>query len=219
MPNDKYTSLARKIADLMPEVGGDRQRGGWYDVMERLLQPGQQHHRFTWHDRKAWWQQEQGILAYLIMAGSLGDEPYHRLARESSAFYSAFFLDHDDGGIYFNVLANGIPYLVGTERLKGSHSMSGYHSFELCYLAQVYSNLLVNKEPMEFYFKPQPGGFKDNILRVSPDILPSGSVRLAQVWADGEEYKRFDPYKLTVNVPQSDEPVQIKVRIEPTTSG
>jgi hypothetical protein len=31
------------------------------------------------------------------------------LARESAAFYNAFFLDHDDGGVYFNVLANGIP--------------------------------------------------------------------------------------------------------------
>ena len=39
------------------------------------------------------------------------------------------------GAVYFNVLANGTPYLLGNERLKGSHSMSGYHSFELCYLA------------------------------------------------------------------------------------
>ena len=26
-------------------------------------------HRFAFHDRKAWWQQEQGILAYLILRG------------------------------------------------------------------------------------------------------------------------------------------------------
>jgi hypothetical protein len=70
------------------------------------------------------------------------------------------------------VLANGTPYLTGTERLKGSHSMSGYHSFELCYLAAVYTNLLIKKQPMDFYFKPQPGAFKDNVLRVQPDILP-----------------------------------------------
>ena len=72
------------------------------------------------------------------------------------------------------MLANGIPYLMGTERFKGSHSMSGYHSFELCYLAQTYTNLLITKEPLDLYFKPYPGGFKDNILRVSPDILPAG---------------------------------------------
>ena len=32
------------------------------DVVERVRQPGQQFHRFVWHDRKAWWQQEQAIL-------------------------------------------------------------------------------------------------------------------------------------------------------------
>ena len=51
----------------MPKHGGDPQRGGWYDVVERALQPGQKVHRFAFHDRKAWWQQEQGILAYLIL--------------------------------------------------------------------------------------------------------------------------------------------------------
>ena len=34
-PSEKYVQLARKIAALMPDVGSDRQRGGWYDVVER----------------------------------------------------------------------------------------------------------------------------------------------------------------------------------------
>ncbi len=55
----------------MPAVGSDLQRGGWYDVMERPGSPGQSLHRFAFHDRKAWWQQEQGILAYLILHGVL----------------------------------------------------------------------------------------------------------------------------------------------------
>ena len=63
-------------------------------------------------------------------------------ARYAAAFYNAWFLDHDAGAVYFNVLASGIPYLLGTERLKGSHSMSAYHNTELCYLAAVYTNLL-----------------------------------------------------------------------------
>jgi mannose/cellobiose epimerase-like protein (N-acyl-D-glucosamine 2-epimerase family) len=215
-PNQKYVDLAQRIAAVMPQVGSDLQRGGWYDVMERMLQEGQEVHRFVWHDRKAWWQQEQAILAYLILAGSLKGPEYHRLARESAAFYNAFFLDHDDGAIYFNVLANGIPFLTGTERLKGSHSMSGYHSFELCYLAAVYTNLLITKEPMEFYFKPQPGGFRNNILRVQPDILPPGSVRLSEVWANGEKYANFDANRLTVRLPDSREATSIKVSIVPS---
>ncbi|MDP2755356.1 MAG: AGE family epimerase/isomerase, partial [Nitrospirota bacterium] len=147
-PKDEYVNLARKIAEVMPSVGCDLQRGGWYDVVEREIKPDGKHHRFAWHDRKAWWQQEQAILAYLILHGILKDEEYLRLAREAAAYYNTFFIDHDDGGIYFNTLANGIPYLLGNERLKGSHSMSGYHSMELCYLSSVYINLLITKQPM-----------------------------------------------------------------------
>jgi mannose/cellobiose epimerase-like protein (N-acyl-D-glucosamine 2-epimerase family) len=211
----QYETLARKIGEVMPEVGMDRQRAGWYDVMERMKFGDQEWHRFAFHDRKAWWQQEQGILAYLIMKGILGDDEYLRIARESQAFYNAFFLDHDDGGVFFNVLANGIPYLMGTERFKGSHSMSFYHSSELCYLAAVYNNLLVFKRPMDFYFKPLPGAFKRNILRVSPDILPAGSVRIGQVWIDDEPYDNFDAEALTVKLPDTKQQVRVKVRIEP----
>jgi hypothetical protein len=201
----------------MPSVGGDPMRGGWYDVMERMLYGSEEKHRFAFHDRKAWWQQEQGILAYLILHGVLGDEVYKKLARESSAFYNAFFLDHDDGAVFFNVLANGIPYLMGTERFKGSHSMSGYHSFELAYLAQVYTNLLWTKQPLELYFKPQPGGFPDGKLRVSPDILPEGSIRISEVWANDELYSNFDPNRLFVNLPDTKETIKYRVRIVPVS--
>ena len=212
-----YVALARKIAELMPEAGSDQQRGGWYDVVERVLQPDGKHYRFVWHDRKAWWQQEQGILAYLILNGVLRDDYYLKLARESAAFYNAFFLDHDDGGVYFNTLANGLPYLLGTERLKGSHSMSCYHSMELCFLSAVYTNLLITKQPMFFYFKPYPDAFPNNILRVSPDILPAGSIFIEKCWIDGEEYKDFDAFGLTVKLPSGGDRRTVKVQISPAT--
>lgn len=215
-PKKEYEQVARKIAEVMPQVGMDSQRGGWFDVMERTKRPGEEWHRFAFHDRKAWWQQEQGILAYLILRGTLGDEEYGRLARESSAFYNCFFLDHDDGAVFFNVLANGIPYLMGTERFKGSHSMSGYHSFELAYLAQVYTNLLITGQPLDLYFKPLPDGFRRRTLRVSPDILPPGSILIDKVWIDGEPYEKFDAKELTVKLPETKERVKVKVRITPT---
>jgi hypothetical protein len=200
----------------MTEHGSDRQRGGCFDVVERVVEEGEKFHHFVWHDRKPWWQQEQMILAYFILAGVMEDEKFHTLARESAAFYNAWFLDLEDGGIYFNVLANGLPYLAGgNERGKGSHSMSGYHSFELCYLAAVYTNLLVTKQPMDFYFKPIPGGFPDNILRVSPDILPPNSIKIDSVTIDGEVYDKFDAEKLTVTLPDTKERVKVKVRIVP----
>jgi anti-anti-sigma factor len=181
-------------------------------MVERVRGEGEEFHRLIWHDRKAWWQQEQGILAYLILSGSLKEPEYWRLARELSSFYNAFFPDTDNGGVYFNVLASGVPFLTGTERLKGSHSMSGYHSFELCYLAAVYTNLLITKQPMDFYFKPKPGAFKDNILRVQPDILPPGSVRLEEVWINGDPYSDFDPEAMTVKLPIMEEQHPLKQR-------
>ena len=215
-PKDAYVELATRIAALMPKAGGDQQRGGWYDVVERVLQPGERFHRFAWHDRKAWWQQEQGILAYLILHGVLKEPEYLRIARESSAFYNAWFLDTQSGGVYFNVLANGQPYALGTERGKGSHSMAGYHAFELAYLAAVYTNLLITKEPMDLYFRPMPGGFPDNKLRVQPDILPSGSVRISAVWINGRAHDDFDAEGLTVTLPEDHGDIKVRVCLSPT---
>lgn len=200
--NVKYTKLAKKIGNLMPRVGMDAQRGGWYDVMERKAAK-QDDHRLTWHDRKPWWQQEQAILAYQVMGGTFSNAKFKRLGRESAAFYNANFADHDVGGIHFNVGANGQSYRSGTEFLKGSHSMSGYHSIELGYLSAVYTNLLNNKQPLDLHFRPQIGGFKDNLLRVSPDLLPAGRVRIGKVWLDGKEYKNFDAKGLTVTLPDA----------------
>ena len=215
-PNKGYVALAEEIAGIMPKFGLDCQRGGWYDVMERTLGPAEEVHRFAWHDRKAWWQQEQAILAYQILYGILKEPEYLRYARESTAFYNTYFLDHDDGAVYFNVLASGIPYLLGTERLKSSHSMSAYHSVELCYLAAVYTNLLNTRQPLELYFKPIIGGFPDGILRVQPDILPVGSLRISDVWIDNNPWKNFDAEKLTVTLPNVNYRPKIKVRLVPT---
>ncbi len=218
MPKPEYEALARRIAKEMPSVGGDQQRGGWYDVMERNIHDGDEKYRFAFHDRKAWWQQEQGILAYQILGGILGDEDYKRLARESAAFYNAFFLDHDDGAVFFNVLASGIPFLQGTERFKGSHSMSGYHSTELCYLSQTYLNLLWTGQPLDLHFKPYPNAFPGRILRVSPDILPTGSIYIQSVEIDGVPYRYFDADALTVRLPETDKQVRVKVRVAPVAN-
>lgn len=214
---DTYRDFAHKIANIIPLAGCDNQRGGWYDMMERTLKDGEELYRLVWHDRKAWWQQEQGILAYYIMAGVYDDKPeYLRYAREGSAFYNGWFLDYDAGGIYFNVLANGQPYALGTERDKGSHSMAGYHSFELCFLAAVYTNLLINKQPMDFFFSPEPGAWSDNLLRVAPDILPKGSIRLAEVWLNGQPYYDFDQEALTVTLPTDVSEMKVRCRVVPT---
>lgn len=215
MGKDKYIDIAKKIASLMPKVGYDSQRFGWYDVVERVLGKDEKYHRYAWHDRKAWWQQEQGILAYLILQGHMPDnQEYKKYADESAAFYNAFFLDNNDGGIYFNVLANGVPYLVGTERYKGSHSMSAYHSTELCFLSTIYIDLMIKKRPLNLYFKPMPNGFKDRLLRVAPDILPKDSLYISKCEIDGKEHSDYDSKTMTVRLPEADQRLKVKVTIE-----
>lgn len=214
-PKESYRRLAEHLGATMPAVGSDRQRGGWYDLVHRNLAEGESRHRFVWHDRKAWWQQEQAILAYLILAGETGDSGFERQAREAAAFYNAFFLDHDEGGVYFNVLAEGTPYLLGTERLKGSHSMSMYHAAELCYLATVYERLLLRNEPLTLWFRPRPDGFGDRVLRVAPDALPPGRVRLDWVEVDGRPYPAFDADAMTVKLPQSTQDITVAAHLVP----
>jgi mannose/cellobiose epimerase-like protein (N-acyl-D-glucosamine 2-epimerase family)/putative intracellular protease/amidase len=217
-PKESYRELADHIGRSMPALGSDVQRGGWYDMMERTRADWHDRHDLVWHDRKAWWQQEQAILAYLILAGNTGDAEFLRHGREAAAFYNAFFLDHDEGGVYFNVLANGVPYLLGTERLKGSHSMSMYHAAELCYLATVYERLLLRGEPLTLWFRPRPDGFTDRVLRVAPDALPPGRVRLDWVEVDGRPYSAFDASAMAVKLPDSDQAVTVRAHLTPADS-
>ncbi|AEW92461.1 MULTISPECIES: AGE family epimerase/isomerase [Streptomycetaceae] len=214
LPKREYLAVARELARTMPAVGRDPQRGGWYDTVQRKAVNGR--HAFAWHDRKTWWQQEQAILAYLILAGHTGDHDYLRHAREASAFYNAFFLDHDEGAVHFTVLAQGLPYLIGNERLKGSHAMAMYHKAELCYLAEVYTQLLVNGEPIELWFKPRTDAeFPGRLLRVAPDILPRGRVVLDRVLIDGAPSTDFDAEAMTVALPVSSERQTVRVRLRP----
>jgi mannose/cellobiose epimerase-like protein (N-acyl-D-glucosamine 2-epimerase family) len=214
-PKAAYRDLAARLAAQLPAVGRDPHRGGWYDVLHR----GNPRARFVWHDRKVWWQQEQAILAYFVLAGhhgAIGPEgtPYLRHAREAAAFYNTFFLDQEDGGVYFAVEADGIPYLRnGSERRKGSHSMSMYHASELCYLATVYSELLVQGRPLELHFRPQPPA--DRLLRVTPDALPRGRFTLGAVTIDDQPYDEFDPTTMTIQLPRTRQHLRVRATICP----
>jgi hypothetical protein len=79
----------------------------------------------------------------------------------------------------------------------------------------VYINLLHTKKPLDLYFKPKPGAFRDNLLRVSPDILPKGSVKIAAVEVNGKPWSRFDSENMTVTIPATNDAPKIKVTIQP----
>ena len=71
------------------------------------------------------------------------------------------------------------------------------------------------RQPLELYFKPKANAFADDLLRVAPDILPPGSVRIDEVWVDDRPYDDFDAEALTVKLPP-DQEVRVRVRLVPT---
>ncbi len=216
LPEKKsYLELAKKLANDMKIHGLDQIRGGWFDVVERKPQNNMPI-EFTWHNRKAWWQQEQGILAYLIMHGATGNPEYLQLARESISFWNMTYLDFDYGDVHFMVTDDGLPYTKDVEAMKGSHSKSGYHVFELNFLTNIYIRTFVTKTPFRLYFKPS-GSRRHDFLSVQPDYLPKGSLTLGKVYVDGVEHRDVITEDFLVKLPESTQfnPVEIAVEFIP----
>ena len=209
----EYMGVARSAADKMLVFGQDPRRGGWYDVIERVPDANGRYEH-AWHDRKAWWQQEQGILANYILFAETGEAKYLNSARAGSGFFNLAFLDHDDGEVFFDVQSDGTPYLIGDRADKGSHSKSGYHILELDFFAHLYTNLLVQKRPVVMNFRPaaSAGGTR---FEVQPISLPPGQVKIASVTLDGKPYRDFDALAMSVNLPVMNVPQSLAVTLTP----
>ena len=210
-PDERTVPFCKMLIEPVLTHGFDHLRGGWFDMIERKAP-----HRLCWHDRKAWWQQEQGILALLELQMLEPSNPrWARYADASIDFYSCWFLDHEHGGVFFSVTADGTPWLFGQEGQKGGHSMGGYHAFELCLCASSYGNLVLRQETLSLHFLVVPDRLPNRILRVAPDLLPAESVRLGSVLIDGRPWLEFNTTDLTVRLPEGQDSVAIEVRLEP----
>jgi len=204
-----FLKLAERAADLMIEYGEDTQRGGWFDVMRR----NDTNQRHVWHNRKSWWQQEQGILAYYMLYSVTKDDRYLSAARRGAAFYNLSYLDKRDGGVYFDVTATGLPYIDNDIRAdKGSHSKGGYHELELAYYAQLYTTLFVEKKDVNLYFQPSN---KDKDFFVQPIPFPKDSVLLTAVTINGKPYKKFNPDTFAIQLPSNGQPLNIRCTLSP----
>jgi mannose/cellobiose epimerase-like protein (N-acyl-D-glucosamine 2-epimerase family) len=184
---EQLMGLAVRLGESMSLAGVDRVRGGCFDAVER--QPSNNRPvEFTWGNTKDFWQQEQAVLAYLVLYGRTDDEKYLLLAREMAAFWNLFFLDRDRGGIYFRTMENGLPYIQGVYGTKGSHSMSGYHAFELNYLAHIYTRVYVplgkSNGCFTLYFRPDcSSGLRS--LNILPDFFPPGKIKVHEISVNG----------------------------------
>lgn len=188
-------ALCRQIGQKMSSSGIDQIRSGVYDAVERKPSGnGDMPVQFAWSNTKDFWQQEQGILAYLIMFGHLRDlsEPdstlFLNLARELSSFWNLYFLDRQRNGIFFRVGDNGVPVISSTYGDKGGHSISGYHAFELDYLAHIYQlAYLPRKQRVHttfcLHFRPTEDRLRS--INVLPDFLGPDTIEIVGVEVDG----------------------------------
>ncbi|MBN9519829.1 N-acyl-D-glucosamine 2-epimerase [bacterium] len=191
---DKCMQVAHKLAKDMAWVGLDPVRGGCFDCVERIPRNGMPV-EFAWLNTKDFWQQEQAILAYLIMHGNTdrGDQAtrdeYQQLAREMMTFWNLFFLDRDNQGVFFRTTENGQPVVSGGYANKAGHSIAGYHSFELNYLAHIYLRSYFERPVEEhqrftLYFRPDPDS-RPQSINVLPDFFKPGKIEITSATIDG----------------------------------
>jgi hypothetical protein len=116
-------------------------------------------------------------------------EEFRDLARELSAVWNLYFLDRERNGIFFRVTDNGIPQLSSTYGDKGGHSISGYHAFELDYLAHIYQLAYLPRARREhttfcLHFRPDAASNLGSI-NVLPDFLGPDALEIDSVEIDG----------------------------------
>ena len=193
---DRAQKLADRLGVSMAEIGVDLFRGGIFDVIERNPENGMPL-EFPWSNTKDFWQQEQAILAYLILHGCSNEDEgqkqeYLKLAQEMASFWNLFFLDQDNKGFFFRVNENGLPIIQGDYGNRGGHAISGYHAFELNFLAHVYISAYVTKKPFCLYFKPDRK-CRQRSLNVLPDFFKPKSLEVSRISIDGTERTTIDP--------------------------
>jgi hypothetical protein len=192
---DKLMKLADRLGMEMSKIGLDLFRSGIFDAVERSAS-NEMFIEFPWGNTKDFWQQEQALLAYLILHGCTNEgkdqkQEYLDLAREMAAFWNLFFLDQENKGIYFRVTESGMPIIEGNYGNKGTHSISGYHAFELNYLAHIYISAYVTKQPFCLYFKPT-ANCRQRSINVLPDFFRPGSLEVTRISIDGSDRSSLD---------------------------
>ncbi len=202
----KAMALATRLGKAMIRAGSDLVRGGCFDAVERQPSSGQPV-EFVWGNTKDFWQQEQAILANLILHGYTRDPEYLDQARAMSAFWNVFFVDRDRQGVYFRVTDNGMPVVDNPYANKAGYSVAGYHTFELNYLAHIYTRTYVspvvgNDDLFCLHFFPAANSGLRSI-NVAPDAMTPGTIEIESVAVRGRPHTNFVPDRFQIQLEEN----------------
>jgi len=138
-----------------------------------------------------------------------------------AAFWNAFFLDHDSRGIFFRVSDNGSPVIEGSYGQKGGHSVSGYHVFELNYLAHIYTRSFVRSAMSKggddanfcLFFCPDTKTGRTT-LNVLPDFYAPDTIEIAGITVNGVPRASFsrDNFQIELDENELGSPVVVEFR-------
>lgn len=214
---ERCYAAAKKLGQNMEQVGVDLVRGGIFDALERNPSNGMTT-EFAWETTKDFWQQEQAILAYYIMAGVNGQDSYSarflELARYCAAFWNLYFVDQENRKIYFRTTESGAPVVQDGYGIQGGHAIAGYHSFELNFLAHLYIRTYVPQtdggdNSFCITFRPCKNGVKT--LNVLPDFFRPGDLRIMGVKLNGLPQTVHDAHRFQIDITGLDEDAEVEV--------
>jgi hypothetical protein len=211
---------AKALGERMTEVGLDRARGGIYDAVERNPRNGMAT-EFAWGNTKDFWQQEQAILAYLILHSIdyPPNSPHVRHGRFCCAFWNLFFLDRDNRKIRFRTTESGQPFIEGGYGQQAGHAQAGYHAFELNYLAHIYMRVFASRAGSEddnfvLFFRPDIGAMKS--INVLPDFARADEVEIVTVRIDGVPRKDFQKNSFRIPLDGAPSGAVLEVEFRPS---
>lgn len=222
--------LAEQLADSMATYAVDPLHGGCFDAIERKPK-NDMPLDMVWKSTKDFWQQEQCILAYLILYGKTKNANYLELARETLAFWNLYFLDRDNRGVFFRVSDIGSPIMAGSYGNKAGHAVAGYHSFELNFLANLYmrtagltnigkiQNDIFNTKGNSqrdckfcLYFKLHTDSTCDTI-NVRPDYTTHNQLSISGIAIDGVVKAVIDPSNFQISIPSGAQELIVQYKI------
>lgn len=192
-------------------------RGGCFDAVER--EPtNNMPLEMVWKSTKDFWQQEQCILAYLILFAEKNNSEYLDSAHETIAFWNINFLDRENRGVFFRVTDIGLPVFKNYAN-KARHDIAGYHSFELNFLDHLYQRSAAftdqsNHKDQRFclYFSPNEE-MKQTTLNVKPDYLPN-DLKITSIVIDGVPQTGYDSTNLQINISAGCKQVKVEYEVQ-----